>query len=92
MADPSELRHFLHKPPKCTSMRGPWPHEARQGLTGNVQCSNDATIFFVDKYGMLWPRCEAHVVGWVRGGAPNPSDGAREISRDEYEVFLVQDA
>jgi hypothetical protein len=82
-------------PVRCTSMRGAWPQERdehRLPASRNVQCSYFATAFFVDKWGKLWPRCEAHTKGWVRGGAPNPSDGAREISRDEYEVLLVHES
>jgi len=89
------MRNEDHPPVRCTSMRGAWPGEFAPGdpsALRNVQCSYFATVFFVDKYGTLWPRCEAHCVGWVRGGEPNPSDGAREISRDEYEAWLIHES
>lgn len=77
---------------RCTSWRGTFPHERQAGLPRNVQCENAATVFFVDKYGQTWPRCSLHVIGWIRYGEPNPSDGAREISREEYEILLVQES
>lgn len=86
------MKNDEHPPIRCTSLRGAFAHEQVWGEPPNIQCSYFATAFFVDKYGKLWPRCEAHCVGWIRGGAPNPSNGAVEITRDEYEAWLIHES